>query len=340
VNVISNNVEVKIEMGIIAKMKSVGKAIKSAWHHRKLLGLATTFLIGLVLICSAAFVLKGTPLIIALTIGGILIIISWGTMTFNAAVKRSIRLQEAEKLEEENRQLLERESILKQQLEEARNRKLQVLDVQPILKLQVLEADCQISRCFDFFIDKNGQIITEESSKEPSGILSVIADGLLGERKWRFVGTLTINFKARYGTSFQDVRIQRDDHSKTVYVEGADITYQGTGDFPRTSWAGCVVLREQWDGDWIADDEALKLESPCKDICRDDMEKSLQNGPEQLEWLKQPLQNTVKHLLQMMIAPPGYSLVFVDKIEGDSMPFFEYAAHLGLDKPRLGGGEN
>ena len=81
----------------------------------------------------------------------------------------------------------------------------------------------------------------------------------------------------------------------------------------------------------------MRFEAPCKDMCRDFIEESLQKGPEQLEWLKQPLQNTVKHLLQMMIVPPDYSLVFVEKIEKDSTPFFEYAAGLGLDKPKLGG---
>jgi len=328
-------------MGIIAKTKSVGKAIKSTWHHRKLLGLVGVFLMGLVLICSAAFVLKGTPLIVAMTVGGVIILISWGRMTFNAAVKRSIRLQEAEKLKEENRQLLERESILKQQLEESRNRKLQVLNVQPILELGILEADCQITECFDLVFDKNGEIITWNDVPDPDvKYKESWGDIILGAKKQRFIGTLIVKFTARYGVDMQNLKIRCDDDTKTVYVEGAEPSYLGSKGFPETCWKGCVNLREQWEGNWIADDEAVRIESPCKDMCRSIMEESLKNGPENLEWLKQPLQNTVKHLLQMMVALPGYSLVLVEKIEGDSMPFFEYTASLGLDKPRLGGGEN
>ena len=325
-------------MGIIARLKQIRARVKSIWQYRKLIGLATIFLIGLVLICIAAFVLKGTLLIIALTVGGVLIVISWVRMTFEAAVKRSVRLYEAEKLEEENRQLHENESILKKQLEEARKKKLQVLNVQPILELGILEADCQIAQCFDFFIDKNGEIITEESGKEPSGIIGAFVEGLLGERRTRFIGTLNVKFTARYGIKIQNLKIRCDDNSKTVYVEGAEPTYLGTRDFPQTFWEGCVVLREQWDETWIADDKAVSLESPCKDICRKSMEESLKNGPEDLEWLKNPLQNTVRHLLQMMITPQGYSIEFVEEIEGESVPFFEYAGSLGLDKPRLESG--
>ncbi len=325
-------------MGILYKTKKIAKAVVSIWSHRKLLGLAAIFLVGLVLICAAGFAFKGTPLIIALTVGGALILISWGRMTFNAAVKRSIRLQKAEKLKEENRQLLERETILNQQLEEARNKKLQVLNVQPILELGILEADCQISQCFDLLIDKNGGIVTGETDGEPEGFVSTFLEGLLGQRRKRFIGTFTVKFTARYGVDMQNIRIRCDDQTKTVYVEGAEPSYLGSKDFPETYWEGCVTLREQADEDWIADDEATRIESPCKDMCRSIMEESLKNGPKNLEWLKRPLQNTVKHLLQMMIAPPGYSLKFINKIEEESVPFFEYAAGLGLDKPRLGSG--
>jgi hypothetical protein len=323
-------------MGIIAKTKQVFAGIGVLWSRRRFFGLAAIFLIGLALVCSAAFVLKGTPLLISLIIGGILIIISWGKMAFDTAVKRAIRLEEAEKLEEQNRQLLERESILKQQLEEAGKRKLQLLNVQPILELGILEADCQISRCFDLCIDKNGRLIDEKTEEKPKG-LSAIMVALFGQERRRFIGTLTVNFTARYGVDMQSLRIQRNDRSKTISVEGGQPTYLGSKGFPRTVWEGCVALREQTiDETWIADDEAVKIESPCKDICRNWMEEDLKNGPESLEWLKSPLQNTVKHLLQMMIAPEGYSVEFVNKIEGEYIAFFDYAARLGLEKPRLG----
>lgn len=325
-------------MKIIEKTKKFFGKAKSIWSHRKLLWLAAIFLIGLVLICSAAFILKGTPLIIALTVGGVLILISWGRMTFNAAVKRSIRLHEAEKLKEENRQLIERENILKQQLEESRNRKLQVLNVQPILELGIFEADCQITECFDLVFDKNGKIITDETDEEPEGFISAFLEVFLGQRKQRFIGTLTVKFTARYGIDMQNLKIRCDDNTKTVYIEGAESSYLGSKGFPETYWKGCITHREQGDEDWIADNEAARIESQCKDMCRNVMEESLKNGPKHLEWLKRPLQNTVKHLLKMMITPPGYSLVFVDKIEEESVLFFEYAAGLGLDKPKLGSG--
>ena len=236
-------------MGIFSKTKEFFAKIKRIWSYRKLLGLVIIFLIGLVLICTAAFVLKGTPLIIALTVGSVLIVISWGKMTFNVAVSRAIRLQEAEKIKEENRQLLERESILKQQLEEARNRKLQVLNVQPILNLSVLEATCEVTKCFDFTIDKNGKIINDDSSEEQtgfSGLVKAFFEGFFGLRgNTRFVGTLIFDLTATYGIKLQNLKIRRDDNSKTIYVEGAQPTYTGLTGVPQTRWEGCVVLSER-----------------------------------------------------------------------------------------------
>jgi len=304
--------------------------VKTVWRYRHLL---IWLVPGLLLVCLAAFHLSGMPLVIAMTIGGVLILVGW----WKVALRNAIQLYEAEKLRKENRQLHEQELILKQQLEEARNRKLQVLNIQPILNFEVLEANCEVAKCFDIMIDKNGKIITEESNEKEIGYVRAFLEGFLGLRgNTRFIGTLVVNFTVTYGIRLQDLKIRRDDNSKTVYVEGAKPAYTGYTKFPKTNWQGCVVLSEK-GGEWVVDEEAMRLEAPCKDMCRDYIEESLQNGPEQLEWLKHPLLNTVKHLLQMMIVPPEYSLVFVDKMEEESMPFFEYAASLGLDKPRLGG---
>jgi hypothetical protein len=318
------------------------KYVQTLWHHRRILALLSIFVLGLLLIFLAAFLLSGVPLVIALMIGGVLVIISWVKMTFNTAVKREVQLKDAEKPREENRQLREGQSILEQQLEVMRGRKLQLLNVQPILELGILEADCQITECFDLLIDKQGNIVTEDSCKEPKGIISAFWDGILegwfGKGRTRFIGTLKLKFPARYGISLQNLKIRRDDIGKIVYVGGAEPTYQCLGKtFPQTSWEGCIVLREQWDGNWSTEDAAIAIESPLKDACRKSMEDSLKNGPEDLEWLKQPLQNTIRHLLQMMIVPQGYSLELVDEIEGESKSFFEYAAELGLEKPRLEG---
>lgn len=306
---------------------------------KKRLLLYAGLIIGFALIFIAAFSFQGVPLIVCLIIGSLLVLGSWIKAAFDAYRKGVIERHEAEKLTAENRELREREYILNHQLEEARKRKLKVLNVQPILELSVLEADCQITECFDLVFDKNGEIITWNDDPNPEVKYEECwGDIIFGSKKKRFIGTLTVKFTARYGIKMQNLRVRLSDANKTVLVEGAEPSYTGSKGFPETYWKGCVTLREQWDGIWISDEEAVPLESPCKDFCRGIMEESLKNGPEELEWLKRPLQNTIRHLLQMMITPQGYSVEFVEKIEGQSVPFFEYAADLGLDRPRLEGG--
>jgi len=209
--------------------------------------------------------------------------------------------------------------------------------VQPILELGILEADCQLSRCFDFSMDEKGEVSEGSESKSRTYITTLLLD-LIGRGKFRFVGTLTIKFRARYGVDMETLQIRVDDEAKIVYVEGAEPSYLGIKGFPESSWESCVTLRERSYGEWATDDIASGLEAPFKDACRESVEESLKNGPEELDWLKHPLQNTVKHLLRMMIAPPGYAVEFVDEADARFVPFFEYTTEIGIDKPRLGSG--
>ena len=326
---------------LFSGIKSSAKTLKKLGKNRGLIILMLMFIIGLFLISSATFMITGIPLIVCLLVGSILILLSWGKMIFDRAVKQAISLNEAKKIIEENEKLRKIALKFKQQLQMAKSKKLQVLNVQPILELGLFEAECIIRECYDLVLDKNGEIILWNDVENPEvKYKGSFGDWVWGDLRKRFIGTLTAKFTARYGINMQNLKVRLNDVDKTVLVDGAEPTYLGSKGFPETCWEGVVALRQQRDETWISDSEVEFIKSDCKDWCRSVMEESLKNGPEELEWLKSPLQDTVKHLLQMMIAPPGYEVVFAEQGNESFMPFFEYTAMLGLEKPRLTGRVN
>jgi hypothetical protein len=285
---------------------------------------------GIVLALLALIELDSTLRLVAITGGGILIVAGCWRLALARAVQREIRLQGSEALVEENQRLVSTVRDLQREVAELRSRKLQVLNVQPILELGIFEADCQISRCFDVLFDREGQPLDPDNLPTYSW-----KDFFLGQGRRRFVGMLTFKFTARYGVDMQNLHVRHDERAKTVYVAGAEPRYLGTKGFPETQWQGCVTLRQTWEEQWVADDESQRIQEPLKDFFRKDMEEGLRGGPEELNWLRRPLQNGLRHLLHMMIAPKGYSLELVEKGDEHFVPLFDYTAQLGLEKPSL-----
>jgi hypothetical protein len=278
-------------------------------------------------------------------VGGVLIVGSWAKMALRSHVEKEIGSHEttkrAEMLAAENARLQAQQSALRQEVEDLRSRRVRILNVQPILELGILEAECEMSKCFDLAFDKDGKYVepTETDGVQQVGLWAGAGWGVLewmgyeGARRSRFVGTLQVKFMARYGIDMHMLRIGRDDDKKVLLVANAEPAYLGSRGFPQTEWKGCVCLRETQSGSWLADDVADRLESGCKDGCRKWVEDSLRAGPESLSWLKVPLRNTVRHLLTVLIAPPGYTVLLVEESAPDFTPFFDYAAQLGLENP-------
>lgn len=321
---------------LFSGIKSSAKMLKNIGKHRGLIFLILLFVIGLLLISSATFILTGVPLIVCLFVGSILILLSWGKMIFDRAVKQAISLNEAQKITEENEKLKRIALKFQQELKRTKNKKLQVLNVQPILELGLFEAECLIRECYDLVLDKNREIVSWNDSLNPDvEYKESLGDWVWGDLPRRFIGTLTAKFTARYGIDMQSLKVRVDDVNKTVLVRGAEPAFLGSKGFPETCWEGVVSLRQQRDDTWISDEGSQAIESDCKDFCRSVMEEDLKDGPAELEWLKSPLQKTVKNLMEMMITPEGFTVEFVEGDDNRFLPFFEYTASLGMERPKL-----
>ena len=282
------------------------------------------FAMGLGMMFVASFRLRGAELVTVLVVAGILMAFAYIKMVFDSAVGRRIKEKESQDLAREKDELVEEVARLKTELDDEHNKKVKVLNIQPILEMGILEAECEVTRFFDRYFDKDdkeiGESALEQKGPEPRKPVK------------RFLGALTSKFKAKYGIDLRKVQIKRLEQAKTMYVAGAEPSFRGVQGFPVTDWKGSVGLHYWW-GSWSIDEDSQKLESECKEKYRVSMERSLENGPEQLEWVKEPLKKHVRLLLKMMIAPEGYNVELVENADEGFTPLFDYLRDLGLEGP-------
>ena len=212
--------------------------------------------------------------------------------------------------------------------------RVKVLNIRPILELGLLEANCQIHKCFDEYYDKDDQPITVIKD-ETTGLVNEKAMQALDTVKNRFMGTLRVNFVARYGIDMRKMKVKIDDDLRIVEVQRVEPKYLGCKGFPKTQWMYSIPLKKNWLGDWTSNSEAKAIEGMSKDRCRALTEKSLQSGPEELEWLKQPLLKTVHSFLLATVVPSGYSLKLVDRLEGEHVSLLNSLSGERQAKPAL-----
>lgn len=311
-----------------------GRFDKYLQRRAKRLLTTIVFVAGLFLILLSIFTMSGLSLAIGLSIGAILIVASWAKMFFVSFVNKELELKDTKSLRQENDSLKETLSQLKTQLQDTRHQKTNMIDIRPIMELGVLEVDCEIEQCFDKFFDNEDKPIIHTANLCWSQIdkSNLQTDS---RSKKRFMGLICTKFTARYGIDMKNLRLKVCLEDRMVYVEGSAPSYLGTKGHPVTTWKTCICLRKNWVDTWISDPESQIIESKCKDEYRTRFEETLKAGPSQLDWVKKPLENTVRHLLQMLIVPDGYSLNFVEKIEGESVTFLEHIASVEMNKPGL-----
>ncbi len=306
-------------MKIIESLKKPFK--KKIGLLKKKLILLVGLILGFALIFTATFSLSGVSLAVCLGLGGVLVLASWGKTALDAYGK----LDHADKIFQENKQLRNKQSVLEKEIRSVRDSRVKVLNIRPILELGIFEAECQIHKCFDEYYNKNDQPIQTIKDKS-TGLVNETRMHKLETVKKRFMGTLRVNFVARYGIDMRKMNVKIDDGLRVVEVQGVEPKYLGCKGFPKTQWMYSVSLRKNWMDDWLSDGEAKAIEGMSKDRCRTLTEKSLQSGPEELEWLKQPLYKTIRSFLLATVVPSGYTLKLVDHLEGKHVRLLECLA--------------
>lgn len=312
-------------MGILKNVKKIKDGIKWLREHRKSALLIAIFCISLVIIVGASFTLAGFQLVIVLLICGMLIIFTFIKMLYSFLKDMAKRDIETDNLNKEKNTLEGKINRLRKELQFERRGGIKV-KIRPILEMGFLEAECEVSKFFDIYLDENGnEIIEAESEEEQEEELKIEEI----QKDYRFLGGLIAKFRARYGIELQKVYVKRDDESQTLFISGAKPSFLGTRGYPQMMWEGSVCLKSGlFFSEWVTDKNSLKFERDCREKYSRDLQKSLKNGPEQLDWVKEPLQRNINRLFK--IIAQGYKMVSVEKPTKDFVSISKYLGHLGL----------
>ena len=293
-------------------MLSIFKGFKDKFKERirsSLLKLLLSILLiaGLAIVIFGAFELKGTALLAVMILGGFLIAFAIISMTVASIGKTAIAIKDYKRLREmlEEKDQAYRELELKHQ--ESTVQPLKIKDIQPILDMGILEVDFELTKYFD------QQYKGDYSTKDINTFKRVLPSSK--ERgDLRFIGGLRAKFRARYGFDLLTMKVKEDTTYKKFYVSGVDPVFKGTTDFPQLAWEGSIMLGFSIANQrWQCNPEFDKIESDLKEELRKSLQNRLKTGPEELNFIKNPLQEHIRRLIQGLFAPKGYAVVLVDE---------------------------
>ena len=260
--------------------------------------------IGVLLIFLGIFKFSDTAQIVTLSLAIVVIVFSIFKLSSEGMKDTAVKVhnykileEEVEKLREEVNKREEEKINFEKRLEEEKNKKVQILNIQPIINLGLIEAECEITRFHDKYFDsKDERIYRQENAVK------------------RFIGVITKKFTATYGIEMENLKIRADNTNKIIYVSGAEPKYMGLKGFPKTNWKLAMSFKRYRDigikyirsNDWVEDNSVKHLVDKHKTEIHSELEESLNKGPEELEWIKKPLEETVKNFLKLMITPHDY----------------------------------
>lgn len=287
-------------MDFVKTFKQIRGTSRFLQSHWKLFLFIAMIFFGFALVVLGSFNLQGRALMSVLILGGLLIGFAAIRMTYDSIKKSAVEGEKGKEAMEEFEQIKKENRNLKQELKESYQNPLKILDIQPILDMGILEVDFELAKFFD-------QQYTKDLEK--------ISPGQEGS-KYRFIGGLAAKFTARYGIDLLTIKVREDPENRRFYISGANPVFQGIRDFPDIHWEGSVILGKNWMGEWATDQANERVGSDCKEEFRERFQKRLKSGPEELDYLKKPLREYIRRLMQGIFAPRGYSVELVDDDTG------------------------
>jgi hypothetical protein len=225
--------------------------------------------------------------IIVLAIG-ILIYLIWDAFIKSKQNQINDLSIENEKLKEENKDL--------------RNRKLNISQIKGILDLGLIEVNTNFTRVWNE---------TEE----------------IEEGKFHFLGALQVSIIAKYGIDLKELRIKIDKNNK-VFVANINPQFLSFKDLDY-EWkiSEFKEFKEPLfsSAHWKTSDKLGTLLDKRKEELRKKVHEEVKNGPEELEWIKEPLKKQITQSLEFVLGlSPGREYVITESFDNSYLTLDQY----------------
>jgi len=184
-------------------------------------------------------------------------------------------------------------NILQQENLDLRERRLNVTDIEHIIELSLIEINTSFTKTYN-----------EEFEKEAN--------------KYKFIGALNVKIKAKYGIDLNELKLFFPKDENIVKV--ANIT---------PKFLSFSSRKFKWElSEMMQYKEKMFGSSHWKSISSNDinvnefleekrqkLEDEVENGPEELEWIMEPLKKQIVASLEMLLETSGRQVILVDKYD-------------------------
>ncbi len=179
---------------------------------------------------------------------------------------------------------------LEEENKELRSRKLNISEINNILDLGLIEVDTNFTRT-----------INKELTKE--------------EKNVKFLGAMRVDLKAKYGVNLKEIRFKYDEEQNEIRIANAKPKFLSFGS-RKITWPieEILELKKPWFGTnhWGTHPELDKIAGQIKEEYRVKIEEESDNGPEELEWILQPLEKQIEKAIHLMLRNFNGKIEMVD----------------------------
>lgn len=204
--------------------------------------------------------------------------------------------EKVDELESEN-------ETLKTEIVELKSQKLNILGIKDILELGLKEIDTKLTRTWN------------QNYK-------------LGGKTVHFIGALEVKVIAKYGIDVKDLKIYQDKSSNIVKVANVNPKFLSFNDLDY-DWKICELKEFKQpilgSDHWRTTDQLKSHVSGLQEKLRKETHQQMVKGPEELDWVINPLKEQVIEMIRLMLNLSSKQLEIVDKYDETFISLDQYS---------------
>lgn len=207
-----------------------------------------------------------------------------------------------ERLEDKNKNLLKQNEKLVEENTFLKERHFQITQIKNILELNLFEIDTKFTRPI--------------SKKE-----------IINERNIKYFGSLGVNIKAKYGIDCKELRFKYLPETDELIVANINPKFLSFGN-RKLEWDFFEIyeFRNQnplAEKRWMTSDDLYNYAGKIKEKYRVETEKSLENGPDEFEWIYTPIRKNVESTIKVLFGGLCKNILIAEKADNSFKPLDE-----------------
>lgn len=305
--------------------------IKQKWMYLLLIG------VGVFLLIIALSQLSGQVLTIVSIAAAAIIAMGFINTAKKDVVEGALSKDKLERMQQDFEQLKYEHHKVLAENKTLHDMKVNVSNIKPLVEIGLFEAETAFTQFIDQYFDENNREINDPGlieliKKQPNVYAERYAD-----TPSRIIGSLHFNIDAIYGIKVEEimVRLLAENGLPKVEVFGAKpkfLSFKSRSE----SWKNTVALRYSspliGKESWKTDPKLLELSSLFLESKKEKLLKETEKGPKELDWIKKPLENQIKSMLEMLFFK-GYIIEFVEETTDDFISLNEFANSKLIQEP-------